>query len=385
MSATSPANGGRPLKIAFVMPGIGIENRGAEAFVVELAAALAGRGLSPVIFSRGTPPPAPGVGHETIRAVPRDARWLERAYRLTRLSRKVLDTLFLDPLSIEWGTAALSARGRIARGGFDLLVMEGGLVGARVARWLKWTHGLPWIDLAHGNDPKWEGAFARQNPDRVVCFTEAAARMIRERAPRAKIQVIPHGVDLERFRCSPGGAEPVALDLERPIVMTAGAIDGHKRMGLTVEALARLGRGSLVALGRGPEEEALDALGARLLGPRRYLRTAVPRSEMPRWYAAADCFTLPSKTESFGLTYLEAMACGKPVVATDDAVRREVIGDAGRFCDPEDLDAYARALGEVLDGDWGQGADNRPRLRAERFPVGATIDAYAALAAELAR
>ncbi len=367
------------------MPGVGIENRGAEAFVVELAAALAGRGFAPVIFSRGTPPPASGVGHEPIRAIPRDARWLDRAYRATRLGKKVLDTLFLDPLSIEWGTAALSARGRIARGGFDVLIMEGGLVGARVARWLKWRRGLPWIDLAHGNDPKWEGAFARQNPDRVVCFTEAAAKMIRQRAPRAKIQVIPHGVDLERFRCSPGGVEPVALDLERPIVLTAGAIDGHKRMALCVEALARLGRGSLVALGRGPEEEALDALGSRLLGERRYLRTSVPRSEMPRWYAAADCFTLPSRTESFGLTYLEAMACGKPVVATDDAVRREVIGDAGRFCDPEDLEAYARALGEVLERKWGAGAENLPRRRAERFSVASTIDAYAALCTELAR
>jgi glycosyltransferase involved in cell wall biosynthesis len=372
----------RQPKIAFVMPGIGIENRGAEAFVIELAAALAGRGFSPVIFSRGAPPPSPGVGHEPIRAVARDSRWLDRTYRTTRLGKKILDTLFLDPLSIEWGTAALSARGRIARGGFDLLVMEGGLVGARVARWLKWTQGLPWIDLAHGNDPKWEGAFARQNPDRVVCFTEAAARMIRERAPRAKIQVIPHGIDLDRFHM---GAEPVDLDLERPIVLTAGAIDSHKRMGLTVEALARLGRGSLVVLGRGPEEGALDVLGSKLLGPRRYLRTAVPRSDMPRWYAAADCFTLPSRTESFGLTYLEAMACGKPVVATDDAVRREVIGDAGRFCDPADLDAYARAIGEVLDANWGEGPENLPRLRAERFPVCATIDAYAALGTELAR
>ncbi len=367
-------------KIAFVMPGVGIENRGAEAFVVELATALAARGFAPVIFSRGTPPPAPGVAHERIRAVPRDARWLDRTYRATRFGKKVLDTLFLDPLSIEWGTAALAARGRIARGGFDLLVMEGGLVGARVARWLKATRGLPWIDLAHGNDPKWEGAFARQNPDRVVCFTEAAARMIRARAPRAKIQVIPHGVDLERFRSD---VPPVALDLERPVVLTAGAIDGHKRMALAVDALARLGRGSLLALGRGPEEEALDTFAAGRLGSRRYLRTAVPRDEMPRWYAAADAFTLPSKTESFGLAYLEAMACGKPAVATDDAVRREVIGEAGRFCDPEDADAYARALGETLEADWGEGSANAPRRQAERFPVERTIDAYAALCREL--
>jgi glycosyltransferase involved in cell wall biosynthesis len=100
---------------------------------------------------------------------------------------------------------------------------------------------------------------------------------------------------------------------------------------------------------------------------------------MPGWYAAADCFTLPSRTESFGLTYLEAMACGVPCVAPDDAVRREVIGDGGILCDVTDPAAYTGALAEALARDW----EDIPRHRAERFPVTATIDAYAALFREL--
>jgi glycosyltransferase involved in cell wall biosynthesis len=107
--------------------------------------------------------------------------------------------------------------------------------------------------------------------------------------------------------------------------------------------------------------------------------TAVPRAEMPSWYAAADCFTLPSRTESFGLTYLEALACGRPSVAPDDDVRREVIGEAGICCDVTDPEAYAGALAAALHRDW----DERPRRRAERFPIAATIDAYAALLREL--
>ena len=89
---------------------------------------------------------------------------------------------------------------------------------------------------------------------------------------------------------------------------------------------------------------------------------------MPAWYAAADCFTMPSLTESFGLTYLEAMACGLPCVAPDDAVRREVIGEAGTFCAVADPDAYAGALAETLRRPWG----DLPRRRAERFPFAAT-------------
>lgn len=359
------------MKVAFVMPGVGIVGRGAEAFVVELCAELAARhGFEITLFCRG---PAP-VPHRRIRALPRDTRWVNAVYSAHRLGRKVFDTLFLDPLSLEWYTAALSALPSLWRGGFDAVVMEGGLVGAWCCRLLRGLKGVPFVDVAHGQDPKWEGAFARQKPDRVVVFTEAARRMVLSRAPRARVTVIPHGVDLDRFRPD---APPVLLDLPRPVVLCAGAVDAHKRMDLAVEACARTGA-SLAVLGEGPEGEAVDRLAAARL-PGRYLRRTVPRAEIPGWYAAADCFTLPSRTESFGLTYLESLACGRPCVAPDDEVRREVIGEAGICCDVADPEAYAGALATALARDWGE----IPRRRAERFPVTATIDAYATLLREL--
>jgi glycosyltransferase involved in cell wall biosynthesis len=365
------------MNLAFLMPGIGIVPRGAEAFVVELAAALAREhGFAVTLYCRGEAA-VPGVRVERIAALPRDNRWINALYSATRLGRKALDTLFLDPLNLEWDTAALAAFPRLWEGGYDAVVMEGGLVGAWLCRLLRRLQGVPFVDIAHGNSPKWEGAFARQGPDRVVAFTEAAARMIRARAPRARIAVIPHGVDLDLFRPD---AAPVPLELPRPVVLAAGAIDDHKRMHLAVEAVARLPRGSLVLLGEGPEAAAVDRLAARLL-PGRYLRSAVPRSAMPSWYAAADCFTLPSLTESFGLAYLEAMACGLPSVAPDEEVRREVVGEAGVFCDVTDPEAYAAALVHALGRDWGEA----PRRRAERLPVAATVRAYAELLVSLAR
>lgn len=364
------------MKVAFVMPGVGVVGRGAEAFVVELCQTLAQRGFEITLFSRG---PAP-VRYRRIAALPRDTGWVNTIYGASRLGRKVFDTLFLDPLSLEWYTAALASFPYLWRGGYDVIVMEGGLVGAWLCRLLRRLRGVPFVDIAHGLDPKWEGAFARQLPDRVVVFTQDAARMIRQRAPQAEVTVIPHGVDLASFRPD---VEPVALDLPRPVVLTAGAVDSHKRVDLAVEAVARLGppfdRASLVVLGEGPEGEAVDRLALARLGPGRYLRRTVPREAMPGWYAAADCFTLPSRTESFGLTYLEAMACGIPCVAPDDAVRREVVGEAGRLCEVTDPAAYAKALAEVLGREWG----DAPRRQAERFPVETTVQAYADLLREL--
>jgi glycosyltransferase involved in cell wall biosynthesis len=363
------------VKVAFVMPGAGVVARGAEAFVLEIAAALAAQGVEPTILCRGEVE----LPHRRIRAVPRDARWLTRLYGASRLGRKVLDTLYLDPLNVEWDTASLAAFPALWRGGYDVVVIEGGLVGAWLCRLLRRARGVPFVDVAHGVDPKWEGAFARQRPDRVVAFTRAAAAMIAGRAPAARIEVVPHGVDLDRFHPA---VAPAAAGLPRPVVMTAGAVDAHKRLDRALAAVARLGeRGqpaSLLVLGDGPGAAALDAAAAASL-PGRYRRAAVPRGEMPAWYAAADLFTLPSKTESFGLAYLEALACGTACVAPDDAVRREVIGDAGLYADPEDADAYADALAAGLDRDWG----GAPRRRAEAFPLAATTAAWKRLLAEV--
>ena len=387
------------MKIAFVMPGVGVVHRGAEAFVVEIAAALAARpGFDVSLFCRGTGSGDTGVGDtgvsdtgvgntpegattvhlHRVRAVARDARWLQRLYSATRLGRKVLDTLFLDPINVEWASAALAAYPALRRGGYDVVIMEGGLVGAWLCRLLRRRQGVGFVDVAHGVDPKWEGAFARQRPDRVVTFTRAAAAMIAGRAPRAEIAVVPHGVDLDRFH---PGVAPAQTGLAAPVVMVAGAVDEHKRADRALAAVARLAdRGrpaSLLVLGDGPLAAELDRAAAARLPAERYRRLIVPRAEMPAWYAAADVFTLPSRTESFGLTYLEALACGRPCVAPDDAVRREVIADAGLYTDPGDADAYADALAAALDRDWGE----LPRRRAETFPFAATVDAWAALLA----
>jgi glycosyltransferase involved in cell wall biosynthesis len=382
------------MRVAFVMPGVGVVARGAEAFVVELCTRLAATpGFEVHLFSRG---PAP-VPHTRIRALRRDQPLVQGIYGATRVGRKLLDTLFLDPLSLEWYTAALAALPHLWNGGFDAVVMEGGLVGAWLCRLLRRRRGVPFVDIAHGLDLKWETAFARQRPDRVVTFTAAAAAMLRARVPAARLEVIPHGIDLDLFRPpapaaaveaggrvagvaeAAGAGEapeepPDFARLPRPRILCVGAVDAHKRMHLAVEAVARLAPGgSLAVLGEGPAAAALDRLAAARLGAGRYLRQVVPRAAMPAWYRAADCFTLPSRSESFGLVYLEALACGRPVVAPDDAVRREVIGDAGVLCDVSDVDLYSQALAAALGRDWGA----LPRRRAELFPIDATVRAYA--------
>src|SRR5258708_40358650 len=114
-----------PVGVALVMPGVGVVARGAEAFVVELCERLARRpGFEVRLFSRGPGPAA--VRHTRIRGLRRDQPAIGALYRATRLGRKALGTLFLDPLSPEGYPAALSRLPHPLPGGCAAVGIEGG-------------------------------------------------------------------------------------------------------------------------------------------------------------------------------------------------------------------------------------------------------------------
>jgi glycosyltransferase involved in cell wall biosynthesis len=75
----------------------------------------------------------------------------------------------------------------------------------------------------------------------------------------------------------------------------------------------------------------------------------VPGDELPRWYQAAEAFVYPSLFEGFGLPVLEALACGTPVVTSAASSLPDVAGEAAVLVNPEDTDALAAAIGQVLD------------------------------------
>ena len=163
-------------------------------------------------------------------------------------------------------------------------------------------------------------------------------------ADPAMITVIGGGVDA-RFRpdADPAPAR-AALGLERPYVLTVGSLIARKNTGALAETARRLGAEGIevVAAGGARPQFAPDAVGAvRLLGH-------VDDDLLPGLYAGAEAFVLPSLYEGYGLTVLEAMACGTPVVASDRGALPEVVGAAGILVDPEDPRAIAAAVERAL-------------------------------------
>jgi glycosyltransferase involved in cell wall biosynthesis len=193
-----------------------------------------------------------------------------------------------------------------------------------------------------------------------------------------KIHVVLSGYDAQRF-VPEGPAVPPGPE---PYLLYVGNVMPHKNLGRLVEAFAlvapRFGV-RLVLRGWGRPRH-VQALQERIttLGLERQIdwRPYATDQEVVALYQGARALVLPSLHEGFGLTALEAMACGTPVVAAEVSSIPEVVGDAGVLVDPLDPESIAAGLCRILTED-GLYKDLRQRglERAGQFSWEATARA----------
>jgi glycosyltransferase involved in cell wall biosynthesis len=187
----------------------------------------------------------------------------------------------------------------------------------------RWTSGVTWSWLRRFHTP---GAA-------VMAATPTLARELATRGFN-NVNLWPRGVDAELFRPRAG----VDLKLPRPIFLTVGRLAVEKNL----EAFLALDLpGSKVVVGDGPSRGALERKfpDAIFVGARR-------GEALANIYSAADVFVFPSRTDTFGLVLLEALASGLPVAAFPAAAPRDVINGAPVGCLNEDL---RRACLEALE------------------------------------
>jgi glycosyltransferase involved in cell wall biosynthesis len=207
--------------------------------------------------------------------------------------------------------------------------------------------GAPLVVTAHGRDVRnvgWLpgiGAATRlvvRRASAVVAVSDYLRRELETKVPeaRGKTEVVSSGVDLERFRPAPRG------DGARPAFLCVASLTPRKNVVRLARAFERLGEGTLTFVGDGPLRGELEGRpGVRLVG-------RVPHDEIPHYVAAADVVCQPSLIEPFGQALLEALACGRSVVATRIGGPPEFVPpDAGVLVDPADDDALVAALAEA--------------------------------------
>lgn len=206
-----------------------------------------------------------------------------------------------------------------------------------------------------GNDPSYAPLthYAIHASDAVTTVSRDLARRTVENFGREGIdcrdlEIIPNFVDVDIFHPGAGGGR----SKEGPTAVHVSNFRAVKRVPWLVEAFAEASAGTnarLMLVGDGPDQNVCRRL-ARELGVEARITFLGTRDALPELLAPADVFVLTSREESFGLSALEAMACGTTVVATRVGGVEEVLEDgvSGLLSDPEDRAGFAAALGALL-------------------------------------
>lgn len=168
--------------------------------------------------------------------------------------------------------------------------------------------------------------------------------------PAERIRVHHTGVDLDRFAPVERSAAKRALGVTGPLIVSVGALIDRKGHDIVVEAARSLGTATLLIAGEGPARQALTASIERHgLSDRVRLLGAVPHGDLPRLIAAADVMALASASEGLANAWVEALACGTPIVITDAGGAAEVVTDPayGRIVERTPA-AFAAAIAALL-------------------------------------
>jgi len=325
------------------------------------------------VSSAAGKPPFGGVGG-TIRALAGALLAQDReteyalCYRLDRWRRGDL-----------WRPAAPNARLRVLVDPLNGLMLRGARLLHSMAPYLPRTprvtklvtihdlnavRNVAWVTQSWHERRSAKIATAIARADHVMTYSAFTADEIREQygVPAERVHPVLLAVDAERFR--PASAETIARTREKhgDYVISIGLLTARKNFVTLIEALARLPALRLVLVGRGSDgeaevETALDRTGMRA----RTLRlTGVPEAELINLISAARVCAVPSLYEGFGLTALEAMACGTPVVCSNAASLPEAAGDAALLVDAHSSEALEDALRRVV-SDTSLAADLRAR------------------------
>lgn len=168
--------------------------------------------------------------------------------------------------------------------------------------------------------------------------------------PPERIRVHHTGVDLSRFAPVPRASVKAQLGVSGPLVIAVGALIARKGHEIVVEAVARLPEVSLFIAGEGPARAQIAAaIASAGVGQRVRLLGAVPHADLPRLIAAADVMALASESEGLANAWVEALACGTPIVITPAGGAREVVtGPAAGRVVPRDAASFAAAIADLL-------------------------------------
>jgi phosphatidylinositol alpha-mannosyltransferase len=259
-------------------------------------------------------------------------------------------------LTVGWQlTARLAALFRAER--FDVIHVHGGLnptLGI-VAPWAAWRAGVPVVATFHTWFPRSVGYRVFRAPLQRMLDRHAAtiavsttARDAMSRYFRATWEIIPNGVDTTFFRPSLGRGG-MRFERRNPKLLWLGRIEPRNDLGTVLAAMPRILEhhpgAQLTVVGDGPWRSRMERAARPLGAAVHFAGTA--NGGRPGYYRGADVYMCSTTRASFGVTLLEAMACGTPLVVSDIPAFRDVAKHAA-FAPPTDPDGWGRVVNELI-------------------------------------
>lgn len=312
----------------------GYSNRGMETIVYELASRLSKKHKITVFQAGSNYPPKPMY---EIRFVDVNVDWNRflkanfwRKFMIDYLAKKMVGftRICLKEIRNEDIDIIMPVNG-----GWQVLLTKIFCIKHNKKMVITGQAGLGWND-------RWNLFF---KPDLFIASSKRNAKWAKEYSKNVKIVVIPNGVDLNEFK--PKGKK-INFNLPRPIILCVASDEEYKRVNYTIKAVSKLKSACLLVVGGGLNSKKI---GRKNLG-HKFLMKSYPHSQMPDVYRSCDIFTLASdSSEAFGISYIEALASSLTIVAPDDELRREILGQHATYVkDVEDTNEYSEKLKGAL-------------------------------------
>ncbi|MGK7873514.1 MAG: glycosyltransferase [Xenococcaceae cyanobacterium] len=267
---------------------------------------------------------------------------------------------------------------------------------------LKHLLGVSYWVVAHGlevwNLEKNSLKLALNHADKVVAVSHyTRSRLLSEQQLEAtQVVVLPNTFDETRFRIAPKPdylLKRYGLTPQQQVILTVtrlGRSAWYKGYANLLNALVSIRKqipdAHYIIAGKGDDRPWIEAQVQKLnLSDCVTLAGFVPDEELCDHYNLCDIFALPSQGEGFGIVYLEALACGKPVLAgnRDGAVDPLSGGQLGCLVDPEDINAIAASLIQILQGTYHNRLIYQPQILRQEVIKRYALDKFTQTLANL--
>ena len=321
------------MKVLFALPGLHRENRGAEIAFISIAGELAKAGDMVTLIGSGRE--RAGTPYRFLRAPSVARQHFESFPSIPALRDECAyeELTFTPSFLLRYRSAEYDVTLTCSYPFTNWILRRPALRGFRPPHVFVTQNG-DWPATANKSEYRFFGC------DGLVCTNPD---FYERNKKRWRCALIPNGVDTDHFRLGATQRQEFGLPENRLIVLMVSALISTKGVSVGIDAVSRIPDAHLVVAGDGPLRQTIHAIAEKLL-PGRFTRVSVAPERMPALYRSANVFLHLSREEAFGNVFLEAMACGLPVVAHDSHRVRWIVGNEEYLLDGDDPALIARQI-----------------------------------------